>query len=348
MPVLGRSLNPRAVKARIFEEPSLTNADSAPTLHVFRAILRECTYLPDPTSRTFFHDYVVARFRAYCPRPLQDKRQSFKRTFTVLERRPKLLKQAQRGLHMLQRGNHGHPQSLVRVLALTYGRIGPRRHELLKELKIPDSPVGIGALQDALQNNSDPVNQHVPHPSRQLRALLTSQIQFAPDAFSGKPVRRPDVRIPETNAWGRPLPIKRVRNIKRRWYADVLDRIMPPLPEREWDMLRQLASGEKKFDGAVPRRGPSGEQGVGLDSYRPLAKLSRPHVLNARYMRRTWAKTFQQCPTMRSVPHQPSGWDTIWSKSPGVPICLDLDTSDSNGFFDGVDENGKIKNFATG
>lgn len=327
----------------------LTNTHSRPVLHLFRAILRECTYLPDPNSRKFFHDHVVARFRAYCPRPFADKRQSFKQTFTILGRRAELLKKAQMGIKYLRRANHGHTQHLGRVLAITYGRIGPRRHKLLKDLKNLDSPVSTSALKDTLQHQSDPANQHVPRPSQQLLTLLKSQVQRTETVFSRTSVKQIEYQIPKTNVWGRLTPIKRVRNIKRRWYAEALDRVMPPLPVSEWEMLRQKASGETSFRRAIPRRGPSGEQNAGLNSYKSGARMTRPHKLNARYMRRLWARIFQQCPVMKRDSHKPSGWHTIWPDlGSRITVSLDLDKPDDSGLFDGVNDDGKVLASAIG
>lgn len=329
---------------RIFHETCLTSTYTALTINLFRAILRECTYLPDPNARKFFRNHVVARFRAYCPRPYKDKRQSFKKTATIIQRRPQLLNKAQRSLRYLQRANHGHPQQLIRVLAMTYGRTGPRRHELLQDLKAPDSPASTNALQNALQQRTEPANQQVPHPSQKLLALLKSQLQQKETVFMRTPVKRFEPQIPKTNAWGRPTPIKRVRNIKRRWYAETLDRIMPPLPEVEWNMLRRLTIGETPFPRPVPRRGPSGEQGVGLESYKSEGSMTRPHDINARYMRRLWAKIYQQCPNMQKDPNKSSGWRITWPElKRGTAIGLNMDAYASTGLFDGVDEGGKVR-----
>ena len=232
---------------------------------------------------------------------------------------------------------------------MTYGRIGPRRHELLKELKVTDNPVSIGALEDALQQRSDPANQHVPHPSQQLLALLKSQAQCKEIAFLRTPMKQIEPQIPEVNAWGRPTPMKRIRNIKKRWYAEALHRVMPPLPQVEWEMLRQMASGETPFNGPVSRRGPSGEQDVGLESYKSEGKMTRPHDLHPRYMRRLWTKIFQQCPLMERNPNRPSGWHIIWPDlKRKIAIGLDLGVGDNNDIFDGVDEDGRVRVSSSG
>ena len=325
------------------QEPSLVKAHAASPLHIFRALLRECTYLPDPNSRKFFHDYVVSRFRAYCPHPYRNSCQRFKQTKTAIQLRPRLLKDAQKGLKSLCRANHGHPQHLSKVLAMTYGRIGPRRHELLRQLKVPHSPVNFEALKDLLRQRSDPANQQVPHPSPQLLALLRSQMNRKETGYMRKLPRQSEPEIPQMNAWGRPTPIKRVRNIKRRWYAKILSRIMPPLPETEWERLRKMALGENYFHQPIARRGSSGERGIGLETYKSKKKYRRPHDLHSRYLRRLWADVFQQCPLMRRDLGRPSGWHIIWpDMKRAAKVGLDPFLFDDS-YFDGVDESGKLR-----
>ena len=229
---------------------------------------------------------------------------------------------------------------------MTYGRIGPRRHELLKVLKVPDVPVSSKALGDVLDRMSDPANENVPHPSQQLLALIRSQNQRKETVFGRTALKYLEPQIPETNAWGRPMPIKRVRNIKRRWYVEVLDRVMPPLPENEWDILRKMVVGETPFQGSVVRRGSSQEDEVGLEAFRTdKGQLSRPHELSPRYMRRLWAKIFQQCPLMKRNEKRPLGWDVVWPElKRDTAVGLDGATEPlDNGMFDGVDERGKIQ-----
>ena len=150
-------------------------------------------------------------------------------------------------------------------------------------------------------------------------------------------------KIPERNAWGRPMPIKRVRNFKRRWYAAVLSRVMPPLPEAEWEMLRKMALGEIYFYRPIARRGPSRERGIGLETYNSGNQVCRPHDLHSRYMRRLWTNIFQQCPLMRRDPSRPSGWHIVWPDvKRAIEIGLDPIVYDNN-CFDGVDENGKLR-----
>lgn len=328
---------------------AVNDADSHAILHVFRALLRQCTYLPDPAARQYLHGHIVSRFRDYHPRstlPFSSRR--YKSAAVVQQRLPSLLRTARRGHVFLCRANDGHVRHLGKILAMTYGRVGKRRHRLLKDLKIPDVPVD----QAAVEKLSDPGNQFVPHPSEQLMALITSQARRRLSHFSRSNTPRPKLEIPEKNIWGRPMPIKRVRNMKRRWYAETLDRIMPPLPEAEWDRLRLRASGQWPWEGPVARRKWAG--GPDDDGQRHLVgehvkgskgTCSNPHNITSRYMRRLWEKVSVQCPLMKPNAARKFGWDVSWGDVRDQNTThFALGNKVGSGFdmFGGVDESGRV------
>lgn len=329
---------------------AVNDASSHAILHVFRALLRQCTYLPDPAARQYLRGHIVSRFRDYHPRstfPFSSRRH--KSAALVQQRLPSLLRTARRGLIFLRRANDGHMRHLGKILAMTYGRVGKRRHELLKDLKIPDVPPD----QVAIEKLSEPGNQAVPHPSEQLLALIKSQAKRRLTHFSRSNTPRPKLEIPEENSWGRPMPIKRVRNFKRRWYAESLDRIMPPLPEPEWDRLRLRASGQSRWEGPIPRRkwagGPDDEGQTHLVGERVKGdykgSCSNPHTITSRYMRRLWTKISVQCPLMRLNPARKSGWDVLWGDIQGhdtTRFALGDRFGGGHDMFGGVDENGRV------
>ena len=312
-------------------------------IHLFRALLRQCTYLPDPAARSYMKIHVISRFRDYHPRSkLSVARQRGKSAKVVEQRRPYLLKAARKGLLYLQRANDGHPIHLGKVLSMSYGRLGKRRHQLLGPLKIPDVPTDKVALAEL----TDPRFQEVPRPSQQLLALISSQTRRKQVDFPSlnKPTLAP--QIPDKNSWGRPMPVKRLRNFKRRWYAQTLDRVMPPLPETEWEKLRRLASGEQEWDGCVPRRGQLATVGYKKGIVRGEGHLSSPHNITRRYMRRIWTKLFAQCPVMRPNPMVKMGWEVKWGDvkveknlvlKPAARVSVDIIA-----MFAGVDERGKL------
>ena len=340
---LGGKTNAHAIYAAV------DDASSHAVLHLFRALLRQCTYLPDPAARQYLHGYIISRFRDYHPSstlPLSSRRH--KATALVQRRLPSLLRAARRGLVFLRRANDGHTRQLGKILAMTYGRIGKRRHQLLKDLKIPDAPVD----QTAIEKLSEPGNQAVPHPSELLMALIKSQAERQPSHFSRSNTPRPKLEIPQTNIWGRPMPIKRVRNFKRQWYGESLDRIMPPLPEAEWGKLRMLASGQLPWEGPVTRRkwaGDQDDQGQRLVVGEPVkgtskARHTNPHRITSRFMRRLWAKISAQCPLMKPNAASKSGWEVLWGDFQSHDTTrFTLGQRGGGGYdmFGGVDENGR-------
>ena len=305
-------------------------------LHLFRALLRQCSYLPDPASRKFLHKHVVSRFRDYHPSNVYSPSNGNGKTIELMQqRRPTLIKTARKGVKYLQRANDGHQLHLGKVLSLTYGRIGTRRHALLKSLKIPDIPVD----QEAVERLKDPREQNVPQPSKQLMALIRSQAKRRVLYFDrpSHPAIAPN--IPEKNNWGRPMPVK------RRWYASTLDKIMPPLPEKDWHELRRLATGETPWEGSVPRRGQDKKRVFKDDLMRYPGLLSSPHALTPRYMRRMWARIFGQCPLMTPNEKSRTGWHVKWGDMrEDMKLVLPSENHGTtlSALFEGVDEHGKV------
>ena len=322
------------------------NTLEAATLHLYRSLLRESSHLPDSSARTYIRSHIISRFRSYHPRrkDVSSRYEWKKRISLIASRQTALFKAARRGLLYLQRANDGHPRHLGKILLMTYGRVGKRRHELLQTLLVPDVPND----QAAVEKMSDPASQGVPHPSRQLQALIKSQAGRKESFFSrtARPTLQPE--IPEKNAWGRPMPMNRVRNIKRRWYGQVLDRVMPPLPEGEWKRLRGLASGTIRWEGPIPRRGPDKGDVFNDGTFKGTLTggqrfLSRPHQLTPRYMRRLWAKVFAQCPLMKKNESARSGWEIIWGDTKNnTEVSFQPMRGGDMAMFEGVDAKGKI------
>ena len=329
---------------------AVPDTHSLAVLHIFRALLRQCTYLPDPAARRYMHSHIVSRFRDYHPRStLSSTSQRQKPPALVQQRLPDLMRTARRSLIFLRRANDGHIRHLGRILAMTYGRIGKRRHQLLYNLKIPDVPVDQSEVKKLLE----PGNQAVPHPSKQLMALVKSQAKRKTSHFARSNTPRIEPEIPQENKWGRPMPIKRVRNYKRRWYAQTLDRIMPPLPHAEWEELLMRGSGQLPWEGPVTRRkwagGPDDEGQTHLvgEKVKGPTKTTRsnPHRITRSYMRRLWAKISANCPLMKPNVESKSGWDVVWGdvyKPENTVFTLGPAGGSGYDMFGGVDEKGKV------
>ncbi|KAJ4377172.1 hypothetical protein N0V86_006614 [Didymella sp. IMI 355093] len=250
------------------------------SLHLLRSLLREASYLPDATARTYFRRYIVSRFKAYQPKPnatasfdvnAVDKyrHRSFKRRHIAIinARLGQQQRKAQKGLNFLRRANQGEGPCIQKVLWFTYGRLGRRKHALLQDLLKPDPtwPEGPAPLQQlyrsdlkCLQYFEAPqvrADAHVIYISKQyprLRALVTSQSKQPVDKKSV--VKSHFLKTPILNTWQQPMPIKRAINNVRRWYADTMTLLLPAVPADEWDHIESMSKGRKPIAFVRPRK----------------------------------------------------------------------------------------------
>ena len=306
--------------------------------HLLRALLRECTYLPDPASRPILTRSVLSRFREYHPprdaheTAAKEKKKS--KYPPSPERKAKITTAARRALSLLIRANQGDVKPLLKVLLFTYGRQGKRRRELISDLasrpdvaRDDEHDVGGGRASWRAPRLDRDVNLEAwPAMPGRLAALIRSQADQELPHLSRTVLKTDKPRIPKHNAWMRPLPKRRVKNLQWDFYSKTLDRVMPPLPEEEWARLRDLANGTQKWDGPVPRRKRPDDDddderrtsllderifGAPLDKQRYRLTDSEPHHLTARFMRRLWQKVFTQCPRIRWG-GQGKGWEVEW------------------------------------
>ena len=298
-------------------------------LHLYRALLRQCTYLPDPAARSYMQLHVKARYR---------------NTLGVLgsKRGKDLKKKAQKALSLLLRANAGHLNPLERILLLTYGRIGKRRHEFMRFLREPDVPMDDKALAELSLKELE----KKPGLTDKMRVLIKSQkaVKYALHGDLPKQ-QNPQPNIPELNSWGRPMPQARIRNLEREWFADVLESLITPLPEPEWDRLRDLAVGRLKWEGLLPRRTIA--TGVSEDATLQYVQSKyenskETHKLTARLMQRLWGRIFQKCPVMRWN-EESMQWQVQW----GVSELTEANMRGPNhvtdlSMFAGVDSRGKV------
>ena len=301
-------------------------------VHLVRALLRECTYLPDPAACTYLRSYIVARFREYWPNKPGDSRSVLLPTES---RQRNLLKQARKGLNTISLANTGHPKALQNVLAYTYGRKGKRRHELMRFLREADN---LEDHESVAQLASTSFQHAVQGPSltARMEALAKSQRVQKETALSKRPIKQLAPRIPEFNRWGRSMPLKRVRNMEKKWYGKLLDRINPPLPFHEWERLRDLARGKIQWSGVVPRRASAGEVSSNKND------IIR-HQLTTRFMRRLWARIFLQCPAMK-FNTSTSKWKVQWGSIDDrvEPCTVPVSSGNHSVFFQDVRDDGSF------
>jgi hypothetical protein len=257
---------------------------------LIRALLRECSYLPDSLARTRIKQQILSRFerrkrnnKARLKRLERDA--PFTTKYTTLQPDTKDLlksdfKKAYKTLRQLQAANNGELVQLDKILRLTYGRTGPYRRELLAPLLFADPVDGSELLIQKIQNKQGPVKSEwtvdtvrvdkvflqpplvqkntviyniAPEYSK-LKALATSQVKAHPPAMRGLELKSAEFKMPAKNTWDRMMPRLRVKNMVHRAYANLLDRLHPPLNEEDWNRLRGLAHGTLKGEGFRPRR----------------------------------------------------------------------------------------------
>ena len=236
-------------------------------IHLFRALLRECTYLPDPVARTQISRQVKHRFQNHISRGqvlIRDavSSESSERRDEAKSKLEKQIINGHRALGTLQRANNGGYASLTKVLLYAYGRTGIRRRQLLKSLLEADGVTQdaesafinaeVGAMKKGQTGQSEKahcdistvpvhaifdrpkdVSQDMIHYSisarfGRLKALAESHVKSDIPEDSRLRLKSAVYKMPAKNIWGRSMPRKRVKNLVANWYARLMDRIHPP------------------------------------------------------------------------------------------------------------------------
>jgi hypothetical protein len=372
------------------------SASSLKSVHLLRALLREASYLPDATARSYFRCYIVSRYKAYQPKqnatasvPVQavDKyrHRSFKRRQIAIinERTRPLLRKGQKGLNFLRRANQGEIPCLQKVLFFAYGRMGRRKYALLENILKPDPIMDGGALAATDEQGPAPLQklyysdkrylQYFDAPKvaskteytinisdrySRLRAVLKTQHQKGISIH--RELKRPAMKTPINNVWERPMPIKRACNNVRRWYAETMTRMLPPLPTEEWDNIHAMVVGDRKID-LVKRRGRASvltpesvtedepftstiEGAIALDKPSRAdmpAGTQRPHTINPKFMQRLYTKLLMLCCKVE-FDHEHKRWKAIWGEPMKTikPSIYNAPTDEM--LFAGVDATGRI------
>lgn len=375
--------------------PSPRAASHTKSIHLLRALLREASYLPDAHARQYFHGYILDRFRAYQPKQnatttaateAMDKHQhrSFKRhrVDIIDSRTSPLQKTARKSLHYLQRANQGEIPCLRKILFLAYGRVGRRKYTLLDTVLRPDPVMDGGqVLQPKDLNGPTPLQElyfsnkqwlryfdapksasegmyviNISNRYSRLRTVLKSQHQRG--IAINRELKGHTMKTPKHNIWMRPMPIVRARNNVRRWYAQTMTRLLPPLPSHEWNHMDAMVRGFEKISLVRRRKGPqssemepitSAQDSVDavLDGLR-MEKLSkadkpvgafRPHNITPKFMRRLYSQVLQLCCKVE-YNEERKYWVATWGQSisPIKPSIYNAPSDEA--LFDGVDAKG--------
>lgn len=212
--------------------------DHLKVLHLYRRLLRAITYLPDSQARTVIHNEVVDRFKGNA------------HTFEhhLVGNR---VKKARAAVRCCEQAGKGNMDDLKKVLLHTYGRAGARRRTLLQDLLRTDESV-LPKDDSALKQLIEAPEISKPRLSPKVAAFIESQKQNHPPESERSKVRN-YAKIEKT-IWGREPPRKLEKSRWKKWWATTLDRLLPPVPQHEWDHLRDLATGHMSLDEFPNRR----------------------------------------------------------------------------------------------
>lgn len=231
--------------------------------HVYRALLRAATYLPDSAARTYTHDTVVKRFRATSDKiRFRSRHGELPKILIDRYHGHKSISSLRRTANKIERAGLGSSDDLKDVLMRAYGRLGRRRRELLSRLMMKEEseiPPDDEALE-LMINNALHREALRFGPGSKFQVLRNSQMVNQTEV-TRKSRRLRDIKIPKENMWGRPTPLKLQASLKRKKFAWTLDRMFPPLPDYEWNRLRDLATGVLPIEEPRPRRPRAGGRG---------------------------------------------------------------------------------------
>jgi hypothetical protein len=250
----GRPSEGRTLIKHFKPTPSPIAATHSP-LRAYRSLLRALSYFPDQYARDILRRDARERFEKH-----------------KVEKKARLshrLQKAYQVIHCVERANLGNREDLETVLHNAYGKRGRRRRVLLSQLLKPgedDLPQDNNALQALMD---DTLGEKRPSslalqltPPAKCKAMIASFQREIPIEFQRGKRRPPSpvLKMPK-NLWGREMPLKRQANIKREWWALTLEKLYPPLPEHEWDRLRDLTTGKIRLEPLARRLRP---ENVGL------------------------------------------------------------------------------------
>ena len=140
----------------------------------------------------------------------------------------------------------------------------------------------------------------MPGVPRTLFPVITDQFMALMKAQTGKTINKAEPLIPEQNIWGKPIAKCREVNLRRRHYAGVLRRILPPITPEALERLERLARGEEH---------PTPPKRKIISRTPPKAGGRR---LTMRYKRRMWKKILARSPVL-NFDTEKLNWHVYWS-----------------------------------
>ncbi|KAI8054025.1 hypothetical protein BDF22DRAFT_682594 [Syncephalis plumigaleata] len=180
-------------------------------LQLYRALLREAARFFDPHARDYLRERIRHRFKLY-------------RDWNYPARVNAKIKDARKSLRCLELANHRHDaKANMKILELTYGRRGRRRHELLQPYL--QRTTSDGTVDSPMNQMVNLEVEGVPPMSAGLHALLQAQ--------SKRIVLAPDPALSSI----------RQRNLQKRHIRHILGEVTAPLPSAIHQEISEKAQG---------------------------------------------------------------------------------------------------------
>lgn len=304
-------------------------------IHLYRALLREASYLPLAPCRKYIHDFIKQSFHRHHHAPKDDGQQLRYPTLNAilpathkfsngkiltLQRQTALLKRGRQFHSLLVRANQGDMKRFEKILRMAYGRVGRRRYELLHEFNSP-VPLRPG-------NKAPPPEYCAPEPREakrsphwkppnQMEALILSQAReqaLMPRNKTPKIKEERSSIVTETDIWGKPLSVRRKANQLHKWYLQNTRAVLPPLPAREYAELLAMVTGDTAFP-AIPTRRPVGTTTKSLDKrVQPTEVEVDPAIKNTSQL----LITGPQWRSSSGIPHPSTGTNTGFGGHPNA------------------------------
>ena len=304
-------------------------------LHLYRALLREVSYICIPKVRQYHYEYIES-----CTRKRIESYEKAKKKAKTVDAKNELAslltRQLHKGryrLHLLQRANLGHVKALDQILREAFARTGKRRRtEITKHMAAPLTSEG----------KKEPMTRTW-KPSDTFTNLLQNQTQVQGSLGRKHTVYgklKPSITVPVLNKQGKPFPTCREPGLINRWYKKNADLLLLPLEEKEWLEMYELATNNKFQPG--PRRtmarttskiahmhewnvDPASIGSISTQKPAEHARFSvkrlvgNPHVMTARFIQRRISRTILQTTPMVATNSETNRLASRWES--GIKIA---------------------------
>lgn len=300
-----------ALARQLHPSKEWTAIDSTRSRHTLYAVLRQIIQLPDKQARSYLRSHALTSWRSAQSLRLDDGPKH--------NRWHANLHHAVKQLSYLRRANTGDRARLGAIFGHVYGRTGRRRHELLAPLIEPDT----SAPRQSWKSKP-------PNPSPMLQALLKSQAASGIVYARRRQLRAKnlELKIPDENIWKRSFPVKRAVNMQIKWYHELCNKVIAPLPKKEWDRLIHLATrGPLPVEDEIPIKRFAKLQVKELVDTLPIGRglTKKPCVgtpVPVRNLVRVWRKILSQSCYMAWNADRKE-WSVTWGKD----IIIDFNRS---------------------